>query len=207
MKKCTILTSYIEGDVNVLIGDFNPDFILCADGGYNHAKRAGIIPDLLIGDFDSISVPNDPLIETIRWPSEKDDTDTGLCLQEALNRGYEDVLIIGGLGGRFDHTISNIQLIIGKSHLAQRIAIKDKGNYCTILNNSTMTISKKENQYVSLFSVTDVCRGLTATGFKYPLDNATLSLGSTLGTSNECVDDYATVSVEDGILLVILSDE
>ena len=207
MKKCVIITSYIEGDLKELIGDFDSDFILCADGGYDYASAAGIIPDLLIGDLDSITVPNDPAIQTLIFPSEKDDTDTGICLQTALDHGYTDILIIGGLGGRLDHTMSNIQLITGKCHLADRITIRDKSNSCTVITNGSVTLPYIENQYVSIFSMTEKSDGVTTSGLKYPLNNATMFYGSTLGTSNEVLGDSATVSVADGRLLVITSME
>jgi len=206
MKKCVIFTSYIEGNPTELIGDFTPDFIMCADGGFDHAVASGIVPDMLMGDLDSISVPENPAIETVIFPSEKDDTDTGICLQTALDKGYTDILILGGLGGRFDHTMSNIQLITGKSHLADRITIKDKNNSCSVLNNGSITLPRVENQYVSVFPMTE-CRGVCESGVKYPLVDATLPLGSTLGTSNEIVEDYGKFSVKNGIMLVITSEE
>lgn len=205
MKKCVIITSYVEGNPVDLIGDFEPDYIICADGGFDHAKAAGIIPDMLIGDLDSISTPNDPEIETLIFPSEKDDTDTGICLQTALDKGYNNILIIGGLGGRFDHTMSNIQLITGKSRIADKIAIKDISNSVTVLNNSSITLPRRDNEYVSIFPMTD-CTGVTESGVKYPLNDAVLQLGSTLGTSNEIIDEHGTFSVKSGILLVITSD-
>lgn len=189
------------------MGNEAPDLILCADGGYDHAKAAGIKPDLLIGDLDSIHGTGDPEIETIIYPSEKDDTDTGLCLQTALDRGCRDILIIGGLGGRLDHTMSNIQLITGKIHLADRIEIRDEQNTCIVLRNSSLTLSKQGHQYVSIFSMAETSRGITASGFKYPLQDASLPMGSTLGTSNELVQETGTISVKDGILLVILSSD
>ena len=206
MKKCVIFTSYIEGNPVELIGDFAPDFIMCADGGFDHAAAAGIVPDMLMGDLDSISAPENPAIETVIFPSEKDDTDTGICLQTALDKGYTDILILGGLGGRFDHTMSNIQLITAKCHLTDRITIKYKNNTCTALNNSSITLPRIENQYVSVFPMTE-CHGVCESGVKYPLDNATLPLGSTLGTSNEIVEDYGIFSVKSGIMLVITSEE
>ena len=207
MKKCVIITSYIEGSLPELIGDFNPDFILCADGGYDYAKAAGITPDMLIGDLDSITAPNDPAIETLIFPAEKDDTDTGICLQTALEKGYKDILIIGGLGGRLDHTMSNIQLITGKCHLADRITVKDKSNSCTVITNGSVTLPYIENQYVSIFSMSEESAGVTTSGLKYPLDNATMVYSSTLGTSNEIVSDSATISVKKGRLLIITSME
>lgn len=207
MKKCLIITSYLEGDLHALTAGFEPDFILCADGGYDHAKAAGIKPDLLIGDLDSIAGASDPDIEKIIYPSEKDDTDTGICLSTALEKGCRDILILGGLGGRLDHTVSNLQLITGKSHLADRITIKDKGNSCTVLNNSSISLPRCENQYVSIFSMAENSYGVTETGVKYPLHDAVLPIGSTLGTSNEIIEETGTFSVKDGILLVITSDE
>lgn len=207
MKKCVIITSYIEGNLIELIGNFQPDFILCADGGYDYAEAAGIKPDMLIGDLDSITVPNDPAIQTLIFPSEKDDTDTGICLQTALDQGYREILIIGGLGGRLDHTMSNIQLITGKCHLADRISIRDKSNSCTVITNGSVTLPYIKNQYVSIFSMTEKSTGVTTSGLKYPLDNATMVYGSTLGTSNEIIDKEATISVKDGKLLIITSME
>ena len=206
MKKCVIITSYVEGNPKKLIGDFSPDFIICADGGYDHAAAAGIVPDMLIGDLDSITLPNDPAVKTLIFPSEKDDTDTGICLQTALDKGYRDIMIIGGLGGRLDHTMSNIQLIAGKCHLADRIIIKDKTNSCTALNNSSITLPRVENQYVSVFPMTE-CRGVYESGVKYPLNDYHLPIGSTIGTSNEITEEYGTFSVTDGIMLVITSEE
>ena len=207
MKKCVIITSYIEGVLPELIGDFDPDFILCADGGYDYAKAAGIIPDMLIGDLDSITAPNDPAIETLIFPAEKDDTDTGICLQTALEKGYKDILIIGGLGGRLDHTMSNIQLITGKCHLTHRITIRDKSNSCTVITDGSVTLPYIENQYVSIFSMSEESAGVTTSGLKYPLDDAVMVYGSTLGTSNEIVGDSATISVKEGRLLIITSME
>lgn len=207
MKKCIIITSYIEGDLKHLIGDFKPDLILCADGGYDHAKSAGIIPDLLIGDLDSIRTSQDTEIEKIIYPCEKDDTDTGICLSTALEYGCRDILILGGLGGRLDHTISNIELITGKINQADSIMIKDMRNSCIVIKDSSITLKKQDNQFISVFSMTENSYGVSESGVKYSLDRATLPFGSTLGTSNEYVDDTATISVENGILLIVLSDK
>lgn len=207
MRKCVIITSYIEGNLIDILGGFEADFIMCADGGYDHAKAAGIVPDILIGDFDSMKNPEDPDIETLVFPSEKDDTDTGICLQTAIDRGYDEILIAGGLGGRFDHTMSNIQLITGKSHLASSITIKDKGNSCTVLNSCSRKFLPGEYKYISIFSMSGKSAGVTAKGLKYPLNDAELPSGSTLGTSNEFADGEAEITVKDGILLIVQSAE
>lgn len=207
MKKCIIITSYIEGDLLELIGDFDADLILCADGGYDHAISAGILPDFLIGDLDSISTSSSSEIEKIIYPCEKDDTDTGICLNTALEQGCRDILILGGLGGRLDHTISNIELITGKIHLVDRIMIKDKRNSCIVIKDGSISLKKQENKFISVFSMTEKSYGVSETGVKYTLDKAILPFGSTLGTSNEFTDDTAEISVENGILLIVLSDK
>lgn len=207
MKKCAIITSYIEGDPAQLIKGYDPDYILCADGGYDHARRSGISPHYLIGDFDSLKgdLPSD--IETITFPPEKDDTDTGLCLQAALELGCDDILIIGGLGGRFDHAAANLQLMAGIADKVRRIAISDEKNYCTILQNGSLRLSKKEGQHVSVLSLSDVSFGVSITGAKYPLSDYTMSRTFPLGVSNEYQDDELTVSVKNGTLLIALSED
>lgn len=207
MKKCIIITSYIEGNLSDLIVEESYDIVICADGGYNHAKKAGIVPDFLIGDFDSLHERIQPGIEIVTFPAEKDDTDTGLCLQAALDLGYRDILIIGGIGGRFDHAVANIQLMAGNVEKVDQIAITDKKNYCTILKNGQMQFPKKEGQHISLLSLSDLSTGVSIKGVKYPLTNHTLTRTFPLGVSNEYVDEFAVVSVEDGTLLVALTED
>lgn len=207
MKKCLIITSYIEGSLSEIIGDEAFDFILCADGGWDHALQAGLTPDLLIGDFDSMKgcAPSD--IEIITFPAEKDDTDTGLCLKTAISRGCTDILIAGGLGGRFDHSVANIQLMLGVVDLVDHIAIKNGRNYCTVLKNGEIQLQKKEGFHLSVFSMTEQSRGVCLSGVKYLLSDYTLTGTFPLGVSNEFADDYATVRVGDGTLLIVLSSD
>ena len=207
MKKCIIITSYIEGELRQLLSNEQPGFIICADGGYNHASKAGLVPDFLMGDFDSLTERIQPGVEIVTFPSEKDDTDTGLCLQAALDLGYRDILIIGGIGGRFDHAIANIQLMAGAVDQVERIAIKDKKNYCTVLKNGGLELSEKQGQHVSLFALSDLCEGVTISGAKYPLTDYTLSRTFPLGVSNEYQEDTVRISVQTGTLLIVLSED
>ncbi len=205
MKKCLIITSYIEGELSELIHGETFDCILCADGGYDYAKKSCITPDFLIGDFDSLksNIPSD--IRTITFPSEKDDTDTGLCLKTALQMGCRDILIAGGLGGRFDHSMANIQLMLGAADKTDRIALKDRRNYCTVLRNGELRLPKKEGEYLSVFSLTKESRGVSLSGVKYPLSDYTLTSTFPLGVSNEYKEDFAYIHVKDGVLLIVLS--
>lgn len=207
MKKCAIITSYIEGNPAELMKGYEPDYILCADGGYNYARKSGISPHYLIGDFDSLKGAIDPDIKTITFPPEKDDTDTGLCLQAALDLGCDDILIIGGLGGRFDHAVANIQLMAGVADKVQKIAICDNKNYGTILKNSTLHLPKEADRYVSILSLSDQSLGVSVTGAKYPLSDYTMSRTFPLGVSNEYQDDMLVISVKNGTLLVVLTKD
>ena len=207
MKKCMIITSYIEGHLPDLIGNEQPGFVICADGGYNYAKKANLVPDFLMGDFDSLTERIQPGVEIVTFPSEKDDTDTGLCLQAALDLGYRDILIIGGIGGRFDHAIANIQLMAGAVDQVDRIAMKDRKNYCTVLKNGELQLSKKYGQHVSLFSLSDVSEGVTISGAKYPLTDYTLTRTFPLGVSNEYQNDTVRIAVQNGTLLIVLSED
>lgn len=207
MKKCIIITSYIEGNLTELMKGYEPDYILCADGGYNHAQKAGIIPHYLIGDFDSLEGNMPPDIERMTYPCEKDDTDTGLCLQAALELGCKDILIIGGLGGRFDHALANIQAMSGIAGKVQRIAIKDNKNYCTILQNNSLCLQKQEGRHISVLSLSDESTGVSIVGAKYPLSDYTMVRTFPLGVSNEYEKDTITISVENGTLLIILSQD
>ncbi|MCB6993633.1 thiamine diphosphokinase [bacterium 210820-DFI.6.37] len=207
MKKCAIITSYIEGNLPDLMDGYEPDCILCADGGYNYAQAAEITPDYLIGDFDSLKGPLPSGMEILTYPAEKDDTDTGLCIQAALDMGCRDILILGGLGGRFDHSMANIQIMAGHVKEVDRIAIKDKKNYCTILCNGQLKLTKKSGQHVSILSLSDTSSGVSVSGLKYPLSDYTLTGTFPLGVSNEYEEDTALIRVKNGTLLIILSED
>ena len=119
MKKCIIITSYIEGNLSELMKGQDADLILCADGGFDLAREAGITPDLLIGDFDSLHASLPPAIKTITFPKEKDDTDTGLCVRAAFEQGCREVLILGGLGGR--------KKLLHRSSKRRAVSAKERG--------------------------------------------------------------------------------
>lgn len=207
MKQCVIITSYIEGNLSRLLEGEHPDLILCADGGYDHAQRAGIVPDFLIGDFDSLAGSVQPGIETITFPAEKDDTDTGLCLQAAMERGCDDILIIGGLGGRFDHALANIQLMAAAADRVARIVMKDSRNYVTILKDGQLRVPRKNNAHLSILSLSDTSLGVCLEGVKYPLSDYTMTRTFPLGVSNEFEENEARISVKKGTLFVALTQD
>ena len=181
------------------------DYVIAADSGYRHALAAGITPDLLIGDFDSLQGLPEKDIEIIKAPAEKDDTDTMLAIKHALALGYQQFLLLGATGGRLDHQTANIAACAYIAEQGGSCKMQDSSNIIYVIKNSLLRLKKKENWSVSVFSYTEMAFGVTLAGLKYALNNATLTNTDPLGVSNEFAEDTATVEVKDGILLIILS--
>jgi len=201
-------------------GDFNEnalpgkgEYIIAANGGYAALKSRGISPDLIVGDFDSLppGMPDSLSVhpEVIRYPAEKDDTDMMLAVKQGLDRGYSTFTINGGLGGRIDQTLANIQILV---YIADRnargiltgfdvniTAIKDTGIKLTPGINSGNTIS--------IFSAGERAEGVTLKGLKYTLEDAVLTNCSPNGISNEFAGETAVISVRKGILIIVYPND
>lgn len=179
------------------------DTVICADGGYGCALACGIKPDWIVGDFDSeksdVLLPN-----VIRVKPEKDDTDMQLALSHGRTLGYSNFVIYGALGGRFDHAYANIQLVIEQLIEGVTVKLIDSQNEIFAIQNTRVVLSKTSYKYVSLLCYSERCEGVTLTGMKYPLDDYTLTYTSGgLGVSNEIIGENATITVKNGILLVM----
>ncbi|MBQ8767988.1 MAG: thiamine diphosphokinase [Clostridia bacterium] len=179
------------------------DYIICADSGYDIAKKAGIEPDLLIGDFDSIKTfPEN--VSTITLPVEKDVTDTVAAFNEGMKNGFNSFVLFGGTGGRFEHTFANISLMANASKSGLTFMIIDETHIFRCITNSPLKIERKNNQQISAFAYGDKAYGVTEKGFYYMLENYTLDpFNGALGTSNHIVDEYGEISVENGTVIVI----
>lgn len=187
------------------------DLILCADGGLLQALDANLVPNAVIGDMDSLEeagFDRKRLPDGVLWiqaPREKDVTDTALCMEYAQKNGCDEIVIVGGLGGRLDHTLANLQNMVGFSHKGIHVSLLDQSNQVYILTDHTLTLSPQPGYAVSILSWTPVSSGVTLTGFAYPLTNATLTQDDPLGVSNEITGTQATVQVRHGTLLIICS--
>ncbi len=179
------------------------DFVICADSGYDIAKEANIIPNLLIGDFDSIkSVPEE--VDKITLPVEKDVTDSLAAFNEGIKLGYKSFVLFGGTGGRFEHTFANVSLMANASKSGIDFLIIDDKHIFRSITNSAIKIAKKDKQQISVFAFGNKAYGVTETGFHYPLNNYTLDpFNGALGTSNDIIEDYGVISVEDGTIIII----
>ena len=179
------------------------DFIICADSGFDIAAESGFAPDLLIGDFDSIkAIPDN--VNKITLPVEKDVTDTVAAFNEGVERGFNNFVLLGGTGGRFEHTFANISLMANASKSGVTFEIVDNKHIFRSITNSSIKIKHKENQQVSVFAFGDRAFGVTLKGFHYPLWDYTLDpFNGALGTSNHIVEDYGEISVSNGTLIII----
>lgn len=217
MTKCIIITSFINGSIRDLIDPENA-FIICADGGYAHARAEQIEPDVIIGDFDSleqhpeaasaISVAHSPNTEgpaVFRKPTKKDLTDTALCIEYAAEQGFRHIVVIGGLGGRADHSIANIQNLVAAAEDGISIIMLDQQNLVMVLIDDETVLPAREGWKLSLFSYSPQCTGVTVTGTAYPLQDAVLTSDFPLGVSNEITEESAGIKVRSGQLLVMMS--
>ena len=180
------------------------DVIICADSGYDHAVKMELDISVVVGDFDSISsIPAD--IQTIQYPVRKDQTDSEIAMDYARKIGFNDFLLIAATGTRLDHTLSNILLLKGCLERGENVVIVDEHNKITI-TDSTFWLHEPAGSIVSLIPLSD-CNGVTTENLEYPLHYATLYMGKGLGVSNIMTDNNASVSVKEGILLIIAAKD
>ena len=179
------------------------DFVIAADAGYRVCRQAGIVPDLLLGDFDSMDQPED-FANIHRSPVEKDDTDTMLAVKTALEQGCDTVYIYGGTGGkRLDHTLANLQTLLFIRRRGARGYLYDDDFVWTVLENESLTIEKTvEWGLFSAFCLGDRAEGIDEVGFQYPLKDAVLTPEFPLGVSNHLLEPAATITVRKGALAV-----
>ena len=178
------------------------DLVIAADAGYRACQALGMVPDLLVGDFDSMPEPDFPRI--LRSPVEKDDTDTSLAIKEGLRRGCRDFRIYGGTGGRrLDHTLANLQMLLWLRRRGARGWLYDDRFVYTAIENESITVRKTvEWGLLSVFCLGADARGVRERGVQYPLEGASLSAAFPLGVSNHILAAEAEVSVSEGCLLV-----
>lgn len=177
-------------------------FVIAADGGLEKLNKAGISPDLVMGDFDSLASP--PKGDNVlTFPKDKNDTDTLLAIKEALGRGYEKIFISGGVGGRLDHTIANIQSLIFANKLGAEAYLCGDGETVTVINGRKAEFSETCRGYISVFSLNENAVGVNIEGLKYSVSGASLSNMFPIGVSNEFVGKKAVVSAENGMLSLI----
>lgn len=186
-------------------------FLIAADGGANHCRRLGITPDILLGDLDSIKPAILAKLESEgvaihRHPARKDATDLELALDLAVEKGAQTIWLIGALGGRWDMSLANIMLAASEKYKDQDVFLLGQDCSMQILHPGTIhTVSGTSGQTISFLPLKDDVYGVTLIGCEYPLQNHTISFGSTLGVSNILKGAQATVQQSKGVLLCVLA--
>ena len=183
------------------------DYVIAADRGFDSLLAYGVMPDLAVGDFDSLGhQPNHPNV--IRLPAEKDDTDMVFALRKGLEQGYRRFLLLGGVGGRLEHTLGNLELLDWLAiHGAQGFLAGEKTAATCIRDGSSLTFPPDLSGYLSVFCNSGTAEGVTLEGLKYPLTDYTLTSGFPLGVSNQFLGGSARVSVKKGSLLLIWEEK
>lgn len=182
------------------------DLVIAADGGWNNAKALGESPTVLMGDFDSLGEPKVPQgVEVIRVPAEKDLTDTQLAVEYALQKGVRDIVIVGGLSGRLDHTLSNLAILEHLEALRVHCLITDGCNRARFIRNNSTLIPRGAYTYLSLIAADPVVKGVEIDGVKYPLKKAKLKRSNQYAISNELTGNCAFIAVRKGGLYIIES--
>jgi thiamine pyrophosphokinase len=187
--------------------DRNQRFVICADGGYDTLAKFGIVPDLLVGDFDSMQseIPAD--IPTIRLKREKDDTDLFVAVKAGMRLGIREFELYGVLGGeRFDHSYANLCTLKYLCSQGCRAFISDGCRRVFLLCGGRLTVNGMKGAILSVFPFACASCEVSYVGLKYPLENATLSSEIPLGVSNEVMEDTAQITIHNGNALIIVQN-
>jgi len=186
------------------------DYIIGADAGALFLINNGISPHLSLGDFDSVTAAELKQIqansgETLPCdPIDKNFTDTELAWNLALSKHPSELILFGALGTRFDHSLANVHLLRSALSLQINAVIMDNHNRISLITDF-ITLTDRGYSYVSLLPLSETVTGITLSGFQYPLYEATLAIGQSLGISNVIAADQAVIRIREGMLLVIES--
>ena len=183
------------------------DYIICADGGAKLAMKLGIKPNVIIGDFDSLPKADQKefekeKIQFITYQKEKDETDSELALTYAIEKGYKTILLFGVFGSRIDHMLTNIFALDYLLNTNVDVTIIEGNQEIHLINNS-IKLKGKKGDLVSLIPFKEDAKKVTTKNLEYPLNNEDLKFGYSRGISNVFMKNFAKISLEEGLLLVI----
>lgn len=192
--------------------DTKHDLLIGADRGALRLIDSGYTPDIAIGDFDSITEEERLKVEhgsrqmIACDPVMKDYTDTEMAFRTAMDMKPDHIVILGGLGVRFDHSLSNVHLLAQGIKQGVSCQLRDDHNKVQLVDRE-LVIEAEGYHYVSLLPLTWNVTGINLKGFKYPLHNAELTIGQSLGISNELLEGKGSIRIQEGLLLVIQSKD
>ena len=210
MKVCIVLNGEIKDYdyINSILLTGNYNYIICSDGGANHAYNMNIVPDYIIGDLDSV---NENIIEYYksknvifeRFPAKKDETDTELCIEFSNKLKVKEIHLIGALGGRIDHTIANINLLyyIRKKGIIPKIISEKEEIYIAI--DEDITIDGEIGDTISILPIKNDAKCVTLKNLEYPLEESDMEFSRPLGISNVMTDINCNIKVKEGSIIII----
>lgn len=191
-----------------------PELVIAADSGLHGLHRMGICPDILLGDYDSVSTEvltqyeADERIIRMQYPEEKDYTDSHLAIMTAIEQGAAEICILGAVGTRMDHTLANVGLLKLCLEAGVKAELVDTHNRIRMMDQQLFLQRQEQfGRYVSLLPFTERVTGITLQGFRYPLREADMELGISRGVSNEITEERAEIRIRTGLLLVIESKD
>jgi thiamine pyrophosphokinase len=184
------------------------DHLIGADGGTRHMLALGLMPDAVVGDLDSLEPETVAKliaqgVDVERYPVAKDQTDLELAIERGLRAGASEILLLGALGGRLDQTLANL-LILAQRNWPVPLRLAEGNQLAQVLRSGeTLTLQAAPGSTVSAIPLSALVTGITYKGLEYPLQDATLTIGSTRGVSNVVASSPATITIKDGVLLVV----
>lgn len=181
------------------------DLVISADAGYRNATLMGVHTNILIGDLDSLGHVPDDVDEVIKLPSEKDDTDTQIAVDTAIQRGADEIVIVGSTSGRLDHALSTLAIL--EKYWGQQISIYivNGQNRVRYIKNSGFIVVRSRYKYFSLIAADEKVKGVSIEGAKYPLKGKTILRNCQFAVSNEIVKNAALITVKKGGVYIIES--
>ncbi len=181
------------------------DYIIAADGGYKYLQRMNIVPDIVLGDFDSLG--QEPNHTNVRaYPPEKDDTDLMLAVKYGMEQGFKIFCIFGCMGGRTDHTIATMQTLCYILNHGCFGYVFGENSVVTGVHNGQMFFGTGRSGTISVFSYGGKSEGVDIKGLRYTMENGTILSDVPIGVSNEFVGTPASVSVKKGTLIITLTN-
>ena len=208
--RCVIITGGTIEDLQWLSGVIKErDRVICVDGGARYAAALGLIPDIIIGDMDSLAHQELDRLTGLgaavrEYPPDKDDTDTTLAVAEALSGSPEEIIIVGALGTRFDHSLANVHLLrVALDWGIQARIINEYNEISLVSPHLPAVVNGRPGDLFSLLPLTEEVTGINVKGARWPLENATFRIGNPYGVSNRLAAGKVDISLESGLLLLI----
>lgn len=188
----------------------NVSSVIALDGGLVFCAEQNIEPDMIVGDFDSLPFDKQVLLKKYskdiihRLPCEKDDTDTLAAIKLAISKGFNTFTIWGGLGGRFSHSLANIQSLMFLKENGLQGELAGDNSRIFLIKDESVILPAQDKGFISVFSYSEMAEGVTLKNLKYEIEDAKLINSFPIGVSNEFVGREAEISVKNGILLVVV---